>query len=673
MPYVEQLMKKNFIEYASYVIKERAIPHLDDGLKPVQRRILHTLLEMDDNKFHKVANITGACTKYHPHGDAPIYDALISLASKGYFIERQGNFGNPETGDPASAARYIEAKISPLGKTLFYAPDITDYMPSYDGRNKEPVVFPTNIPLVLLTGAEGIAVVMATTILSHNFNEVIDALIATLEEREYELYPDFLSGGFIDVSEYQDGLGKVRMRVKLDTSDSKKIVIRELPYGITTERLMTSIENAAKSGKIQISGISDYTAQKVEIVITLARGVYTEELVDSLYTFTDCETSVSLNPTVIVNGKPQVLSCHEIISYYKTRCPQLLKAQLQVDKKKIEEKIHARTLERIFIEEEIYKDIETCKTAEAVVKTTWSRMNEHKAEFLFELREQDIDRLLHIPIRRISAYDRSKYQDELRQFKEKLKDIRANIRNIIPYTLNHLKKLKDEHGALFPRKTQIARFQHLQVKEVAKRTLCFTYDQTRGYVGYGLTSGKKIGMVSPYDRVLVFAKDGTWRILNVSEKQFVGKSVLSVGVVDKDMLSATVFTVVYTISPSKIPITSSVPLPHNKEASKEASKQTGKDEVHTYLKRFAIKKFLPNKVYVFVPSGAKIKLLTTSQDAHIKCDYTPAPRLKVLEEAFVISKYAVKSVSSKGLRLSTKKIKKVSLIKPIHTNTQKKR
>ena len=357
MAYIKNLFDRNFLEYASYVIKDRAIPDLEDGLKPVQRRILHSLFEMDDGKFHKVANVVGHCMQYHPHGEASIGQALVVLANKGFFIERQGNFGNIHTGDDAAAPRYIECRATPLANDIFYYPKLTPYADSYDGRKKEPVLFPAKIPVILVIGAEGIAVGMSTKILPHNAIEVLEAEKACLAGKKFELYPDFPTGGLVDVSEYREGNGKVLVRAKLDTSDPKRILIKELPFGSTTESIIASIEAAAKTGRIKIQGISDFTADKVEIEIKLARGVYSQETVDALFAFTECEQSISVNLLVIKDGYPEVMTVSEVIKYHAKQLVKILTRELELEKQELLDKLHLRTLERIFIEERIYKNI----------------------------------------------------------------------------------------------------------------------------------------------------------------------------------------------------------------------------------------------------------------------------------------------------------------------------
>ena len=638
MPYVEQIMKKNFIEYASYVIKERSIPHIDDGCKPVQRRILHTLFSVDDGRFHKVANIVGDCTKYHPHGDAPIYEALVNLANKNVFIDKQGNFGNPSTGDPASAARYIECRINALAKELLYSPEITDYVDSYDGRNKEPITFPAKIPLILVTGAEGIAVVMATTMVPHNFCEIIQALIHSLQDNSFEVYPDFPSAAFIDVSEYNDGMGKIRMRAKLDTSNPKQIVITELPYGVTTEKLINSVENAAKSGKLNIAGISDYTSDKIEVVLTLPRGVYAKDIEDSLYAFTDCESSISLNPVVIHKNQPVQMSSNQIIKYYKKRTPFILKQELQVEQQKIEDKIHVRTLERIFIEEKVYKQIETCKTAEAVRDTTKKEMMKFKKEFYRDYTDEDTEHLLKIPIRRISAYDIHKHKKELKELLNQLKIIKYNIRNILAYTIDYLYKILNSYKDIFPRRTKIISFEQVKEKDVVQRNLSFLYDSSNGYMGYTLSKGKKIADISLLDKIILFKKNGTWMVLNVSKKQFIGKDLLSIGLVEKKKLENLIFTVIYVKTEEK------------------------KGKEYTYIKRFKVEKFLINKIYSYIPDGCKLLRFTNKTNISLCLEYKPVPCIKKMEDTFVVDNYIPKGIGSKGVRLSTKAVKKATIL-----------
>ena len=415
MAFLDKLYDNNFLEYASYVVKDRAIPHVDDGLKPVQRRILHSLFELDDGKFHKVANVVGNTMKYHPHGDASIYSALVIVANKEMFIDRQGNFGNIYTGDVASAARYIECRLTNLAKETLHNPELTEFVDSYDGRNKEPVVFPAKIPVLLAQGAEGIAVGMSTRILSHNLIELLEAQIAYMEDREFTILPDFLTGGLADVSEYNEGNGKVLVRAKLDTGDPKRILVKEIPFGTTTESLIATNEAASRKGKVKVGAISDFTAEKVEIEIKLPRGVYTEEVVDALYAFTDCEMSLSVNLMVIQDEKPRLMSAGDVLRHNVDRLVDVLRAELKLEEQHLLDRRHAKTLEQIFIENRIYQKIEDRKTAAAVAKAVTDGLKPHQKEIGRPVTAEDVETLLKIPIRRISLYDIEKAKREMRE------------------------------------------------------------------------------------------------------------------------------------------------------------------------------------------------------------------------------------------------------------------
>ncbi len=635
MAYAKTVFNKNFLEYASYVIKDRAIPHVDDGLKPVQRRILHSLFEMDDGKFHKVANVVGHAMRYHPHGDASIYSALVVLANKDLLIDKQGNFGNVLTGDEASASRYIECRITPLAKELLHDPQITDYDDSYDGRNREPVVFPAKVPLVLVHGAEGIAVGMSTKVLPHNFDEVLQAMAAALRGETVELYPDFQHGGFIDVKEYNDGRGKVLVRAKLDTKDPKRIVIRELPFGSTTESLIASIETAAKRGKLKIASIYDYTSEEVEIEIKLARGVHSQEVVDALYAFTDCETSISVNPLVIKDNRPAIMSVTEIIQYHAQRLVEILKRELELERHNLKEKLQARTLERIFVEERIYKRIEEMETQEAVVEAVFTGFEPFTKELPRALTEEDVERLLKIPIRRISLYDINKAREEMRQIEERLKEIAKHLKNITAYTIGYLEALSEKHGENYPRRTEVTSFDRVDVREAADRNLALRYDEKTGYLGYGQQSGRVLFHVSPYDRIVVVRKGGTYSAIDVPEKLFVDKGMHYCGFADKEEISKEVFSVLY---------------------------KNEKDQ--TYLKRCRIEQFILGRSYNLVPDGGKLLDISTDQKAVAVLDYDPNRRYRVVEEEFPVADYQIKGVRSQGVKLTDKVLKKARLGRP---------
>lgn len=635
MAYVDTLFNTNFLEYASYVIKDRAIPDIEDGLKPVQRRILHSLFEMDDGKFHKVANVVGHCMKYHPHGDASIYSALVVLANKEMFIDKQGNFGSLLTGDPASASRYIECRALPLAKTVLYNPAITNMVESYDGRNREPVTFPAKIPVVLVQGAEGIAVGMSTKILPHNFAEVLNGLKAALVGEKVQLYPDFLTGGLVDVSDYQDGLGKVLVRARLDTKDPKRIVIRELPFGSTSETLIASIENAARRNKLKIASITDFTTDKVEIEIKLARGVHTQDTVDALYAFTECENSLSVNLLVIKDNTPTIMTVTEVLAYHAESLIRILKAELKIQEGNLKDKIHARTLERIFIEERIYKQIEEMKTKQGVTNAVLKGLEPFADEIRREVTEEDVERLLKIPIRRISLYDINKARDELNMLNEELKQVRHHLKNLVEYALGFLDSVLESHGKLFPRQTEIISFQQVDVKEVTARNLSLCYDDATGYLGYEVKTGKPLFPVSDLDRVLIIRKSGVYTVSDVPDKLFVDKGMWFCGLADKEEMAARVFTIVYK------------------------SKDTG----YAHIKRCKIEQYILEKSYELVPEDCQILKFTTREDVEVVASYKPKPRLKVLEESFTVKDFLVKGVKASGVRLSNKEVATVKFVK----------
>ncbi|MCF6334724.1 MAG: DNA topoisomerase IV subunit A [Spirochaetales bacterium] len=635
MSYVKKIYEQNFIEYASYVIKDRAIPDIRDGFKPVQRRILHSLFEMDDGKFHKVANVVGSCMKYHPHGDASIYSALVVLANKDVFIEKQGNFGNIFTGDVASAARYIECRLLPFAKKILYSPAITEYEESYDGRNREPVAFPSKIPVLLIQGAEGIAVGMATKILPHNFNEVLEGVIASLHGESFQLFPDFIGGGFIDISDYQDGLGKVLVRAKFDTSDSKKIIIREIPFGTTTESIITSIENAARKGKIKIGSINDFTTDTIEIEIKLPRNIHTNDVVDALYAFTDCENSISINLLVIKDNIPTIMTVTEVINYHAKQLLKILKAELKVTEGELKDKIHARTLERIFIEERIYKDIEDKSTSSGVKKSVVNGFIPFENEIKREITEEDVERLLKIPIRRISLYDINRARKEIEELKARLKEIRFKLKNLTEYAVSFLNEVLAENRNRFKRKTKITSFRKIDAREAAKRDIDIYYDEETGYLGTDVKTGKSMFKVSDYDRILIIRKNGIYSVTAVPHRLFVDKGMLFCGNADRESLGNIVFSVLY----------------QNKKTK------------YMFLKRFRIEKFIMDKSYQIVPDENKLLKLTIKEDMEVVISYIPKPRIKILEETLPLNSFLVKNVKAGGNRLSTKEIKSIKFKK----------
>jgi topoisomerase-4 subunit A len=626
MAYIKQIYDQNYIEYSSYAIKERAIPHLDDGLKPVQRRILHTLHEVDDERFHKVANVVGQCMKYHPHGDASIFSALIVLANKDVAIDKQGNFGNIYTGDMASAARYIECRLSEMAREVIFDPKVTEYVESYDGRNKEPVVLPVRIPLLLAQGAEGIAPTMTTKIMPHNLVELLEAQVAYMKDETFQVFPDFPTGGLVDVSGYEDGNGKILVRAKLEaTSDDKRIIVREIPYGTTTEALISSIEDAARKNKVKVSSIQDFTAENVEIEIKLPRGVYGNDVIDQLYAFTDCEMSISVALLVIDGDRPRIMTVTEVLQHNVDRLVDILKSQLKVEEGEVQDRIHARTLEQIFIAERIYKAIEEEKTQEGVVQAVFDGLKPFDGQIQREVTRDDVDTLLRIPIRRISLYDIERARKELKELQARLKQIRHDLKEIVPFTIAYIESLLEKYRDAFPRRTEITSFERVDVREAAKRDLKLCYDKATGYLGHQV-DGTHIADVSLYDRVLVIRKDGSYSVIDAPDKLFVGKGMLHCGFPDKEQ----VFNVVF-------------------EDKKGATK----------IKRCKIEGFILNRAYDLIPDGGKLLKFTLDSEATVELEYKPAPRLRVLEEQFAIGEYPVQGVRASGVQLSKKDVKTV--------------
>ncbi len=633
MAFVKDLFDNNFIQYASYVIRDRAIPDLVDGLKPVQRRILHTLLEVDDGRFHKVANVVGQCMKYHPHGDASIYTALVNLANKELFIDKQGNFGNMYTGDSASAPRYIECRIRPFARSVLYNPKITQYVPSYDGRSQEPVQFRAKLPLVLILGAEGIAVGMSTRILSHNIREVIAAEKACLQGKPFKLYPDFPTGGLMDVSDYRDGLGKITVRAKLDTSDDKKIVITEIPYGSTTESLIDSVENAAKSGKIKIAAIHDYTADSVNIEIKLQRGVYTKDVVDALYAYTECEQSISCNLLVIRDNMPVLMTATDVIKYHAQQLVGVLKDELTVEKADLMDRLHARTLERIFIEERIYKNIETMKTAASVEKAVLDGFKPFRSELIRDVTHDDVEHLLKIPIRRISLYDINKNRQEVKTINARLKEIEKLLKHLTDYAVSWLEGIEAKLDAeKTKRRTKVTKFSAVDVKDVVKRDTPLKYDEKNGYLGTGVYGEEKL-LITPYDRVFFVRRSGIYTVTEAPDKVFVGPGMWYCGFADKESLSKVLFTIIYRDPATK----------------------------YVYVKRCRVDAYIMNRDYFFAPDGMEVLHVDTRKTFSFTVHFTKKPRVKVLSKTCRASEFAEKGLKAQGVRVEAREADSVTV------------
>lgn len=533
MSFVDPLMKRNFLEYASYVILDRAIPDLRDGCKPVQRRILNTLFEVDDGRFHKVANIIGETMKLHPHGDASIGEALVVLANKEYFIERQGNYGNILTGHSAAAPRYIECRLTPLARETLFNKKLTSYQPSYDGRKDEPIFLPTKVPVVLMLGTEGIAVGMATKIMPHNFGELLQAQIDLLRGEEIALFPDFQQGGLMDAEEYDDGRGKVRVRARVDIAkDKKTITIREVPFNTTTESLIASIEQATQRGKLKVASIEDRTAEQVEIVLHLARGVYADEVEPQLYAYTQCEMTIHSNLTVIYGDRPQEMTVTEVLQILTERLKDQIRAELELELQELTDRRHWLTLEQIFIENRVYQRLETAKTAEKVRSEVWDGMAAYREFFIREMTEDDVDRLLKIPIRRISLYDINKFRHEIDDIIRAIKECQKKLKALVETTISYLGSLIDKYAKQYPRRTEIVGFDVVSKKDVARQTLKLAYDPATGYFGTE-SKGESFQLTaSEYDKILIVLADGTYRIVTPPEKMLLKAKPTAIEIFD---------------------------------------------------------------------------------------------------------------------------------------------
>jgi topoisomerase-4 subunit A len=640
---LHQLFDANFLDYTSYVIRDRAIPDVDDGLKPVQRRILQTLHNVDDGRFHKVANVVGETMKLHPHGDQSIFDALVNLANKGYLIDRQGNFGNIFTGDQASAPRYIECRLSPLARETLFNKDLTEFVDSYDGRMQEPVRLPAKLPLLLLMGAEGIAVGMATKIMPHNFNELLQAQIAYLRGEEFVLYPDFPRGGIIDVTDYNHGNGRIRCRVKLEQPDSKTIVITELPYNITTQTLIESVEKAAKAGKLKIASINDYTAEKVEVEIKLARGILAEETIDALYAFTDCELSVSPSLITIVDNMPRQMEVEEVLRRNTDRLVANLERELNIELCRLEDKWHARKLEQIFIEERLYKQIEEKTNYKDVQTTVRESLEPFAGELKRAITSEDVERLLEIKIRRISRYDINRQQKELREIEKAIGQIKKHLKDMVAFTIHSIEAIREKYGPEFERKSELRAFDEVDARAAALSNLTVGFHRETGFIGHKLKAENSTTDMectcSEYDRLLLIFKNGLYKVVPVPDKLFVGPELYWMGVVKNDQ----VFNLIYRHGPENL----------------------------AYIKRFATPKFILNREYRLFEEDKRstiLLLVIGKEGIRARVSLAPSARAKYNAVEVEFDDCLIKGVAAKGKRIANRGVRRVTDI----TGTPKK-
>lgn len=623
-----RLVDENFLQFASYTICHRAIPAVEDGLKPVQRRILHALSDKDDGRFIKVANIVGHTMQYHPHGDASIGDALVALTNKQYLIEGQGNFGNVLTGDRAAAARYIECRLTQLAREEVFDSDLTEYAPSYDGRNKEPVLLPARIPLLLMLGADGIAVGLSTRIFPHNFIELLEAQIAILRKKPFALLPDFIQGGLMDVSEYDKGRGRVKLRAHVHPRKTNHLVITSVPFGSTTESLIASIEDAVKKKKVPVRAIHDFTAEKIEIDLTLTSGTNPEKAIKALYAFTDCETAVTGHPVVLRENRPCEMDTHEILRTVTEKLVALLTQQLEIRRHKLKEAVLNRSLIQIFVEERIYKRIEECETYDAVHAEVRSGLEPFAEQFYRALTRDDIEMLLGVRIRRISLFDINKNREEIEKLLKELAEVEGHLAKPVRYAIDYLKRLIREHKKSFPRRTQTDEFGSIELRTLAA-TQVTLYRDDSGYLGTKV-GGDELFTCSSLDKIVLVWKNGVYRVMQPPEKVFVDKTLVYAAPYKRD----TVMTLVYR---------------HDKL---------------TYMKRFKFGGAIMNRDYNCAQEPAEVLLFTDEDPDALYVKYKPAKNQRIHQQFFRPHEMPVKGAKARGNQMTAKRIARIATTKP---------
>ncbi len=630
-----------FLDYASYVILERAVPHIGDGLKPVQRRILHSMRRLDDGRYNKVANIVGHTMQFHPHGDASIGDALVQLGQKDLLIDCQGNWGNILTGDSAAAPRYIEARLSKFALETVFNPKTTVWQLSYDGRNREPVTLPVKFPLLLAQGVEGIAVGLSSKILPHNFNELLDASVAYLKGEEFVLYPDFQTGGFIDVSKYNDGErgGSVKVRAKITKADNKTLVISEIPYGKTTSSLIESILKANDKGKIKIRKVDDNTAKSVEILVHLAPGVSSDKTIDALYAFTDCEISISPNCCVIMDNKPCFMKVSDVLRHSTDNTLHLLRTELQIEKAEQEEALFFASLEKIFIEERIYKDaeFENAKNMDEAVAHIDKRLAPFKPSFIREVTREDILKLMEIKMGRILKFNSDKCNATIAQIREEIERINHHLDNIVDYTVSWFAMLKEKYGKNYPRMTEVRNFDTIEATKVVEANEKLYINRAEGFLGMSLKKDEFVCNCSDIDDIILFYRNGAYKIVKVCDKMFVGKDVIYVNVFKRND-TRTIYNVIY-------------------RDGKVGS---------SYIKRFAVTGVTRDKEYDVTKGteGSRVLYFSANPNGEaetVKVVLKPKPRQKLLVFEKDFSEIAIKGRGSMGNILTKADVHKISL------------
>ena len=637
--HVSGMYEQWFLDYASYVILERSVPYIEDGLKPVQRRILHSLKELDDGRYHKVANVIGHTMKYHPHGDSSIGDALIQIGQKDLLLDMQGNWGNTFTGDKAAAPRYIEVRLSKFALEVLYNSKITEWIPSYDGRSKEPVTLPVKFPLLLTQGVEGIAVGLSTKIMPHNFNELIDASIKILKGVKPRIFPDFFSGGMADFTNYNDGKrgGRIRVRAKISQEDKSTLIISEIPFSTTTTSLISSIIKANDKGKIKIKKIEDNTAENVEIAITLPAKVSPDKTIDALYSFTNCEASISPLSCIIEEETPKFLGVSEILRISTHRTLDLLKQELEVVLHELQEKWHFASLERIFIENRIYHQIEELESWEEIISTIHKGLKPYTKKLLREVTNKDISQLTEIKIKRITKFDLEKAKNNILKLEERLKEVKYNLNNLTDYAIAYFKELKKNYGKEFKRKTEIKTFENIEAKKVVVASKKLYVNRKEGFIGTTLRKDEYVCDCSDIDDIIIFKKDGSMIVIKVDDKTFVGKDIIHCGIFKKGD-ERTIYNMIY---------------------------KDGKSG-NTMIKRFAVKGVTRNKSYSLTKSEKRSKVLyftaNPNGQAEQVCVYLRAlQKLKKLKIDINFSEIAIKGRGTNGKIVTKNAVKKVEL------------
>jgi len=630
-----------FLDYASYVILERAVPHVKDGLKPVQRRILHSLKEMDDGRYHKVANVIGNTMKYHPHGDASIGDAMVQIGQKELLLDTQGNWGNILTGDRAAAPRYIEVRLSKFALDVAFNSKTTEWAASYDGRGKEPVTLPMKFPLLLAQGVEGIAVGLACKILPHNFNELIEASIKILKGKKVDILPDFLTGGTADFSNYNEGIrgGRIRVRARVAQLDKKTLVINEIPYGTTTSNLIDSILKANDKGKIKIKKIEDNTAENVEILVHLPSNVSPDKTIDALYAFTDCEVSISPNSCVIEDEKPKFLSVNEILRICTEHTKYLLKRELEIRKGELEEQWHFASLEKIFIENRIYRDIEECETWDEIISTIHKGLKPHVKHLLRAVTDEDVTRLTEIKIKRISKFDGFKADELIKRIEEELEQIKHDLDHLVDFAIAYFKKIKEKHGKGRERRTEIKSFENIDATKVAVANTKLYVNRAEGFIGHALkrTEAEFVADCSDIDDIIIFREDGVMQVQKIQSKSFVGKNIIHVGVWKKGD-KRTIYNMIY---------------------------RDGKSG-HSLMKRFAVTSITRDKEYDLSAGNKGSKVLYFSANPNGEAEVVSVllrakAKLKKLKFDHDFAELAIKGRSAKGNILTKHMVSKIKL------------